>query len=340
MATVWQDGFDSYAATSDLIKQWTGGVGAGWAWVSNAGRNGGGCVQATGASQTFLQCPSGLINSTLQGYAFWMMCSAAPAALTVFIEPFSVNNVAQSKCGISTAGLLGFYDTFNVLHQNGVTNVCDNKWHWVELYLNQASGGIGKLFVDGNQEFNGATGLGSGAVDHFAIGSVISRTLTIDDFKVFDSTVALSPQPSDIPLGPQQIITVRPTSDSVVGFVTATGGGTHFNQVNEVNADGDTTYVEDGTSTDQDLYNFAAMGISPAKIIDVVAKAYASNPNIGSINFSQIAKTGTTQNNGTSVAVPVNYRTLLQAFPQDPTTSAAWASASAVDSAKFGVRVS
>lgn len=107
--------------------------------------------------------------------------------------------------------------------------------------------------------------------------------------------------------------------------------------IDEVNAD-TSDYVESGTSGDQDLYTYGDLGFTPAAINAVMLNAYVANPNGGSINHKQIAKSSATLAEGTSTLTPSAPRIVQEPFYTDPNTAAAWAGAG-VDAATFGIEV-
>ena len=101
MGLLFADGFDSYSASADLFRNWSV-VDSPWAWVSNAGRNGGGCAQCVGTNNTqSLSTPAGLFttpNGTLAGYCFWLKISAIPTATGILTQ-------AQTGAAAGMSGL-------------------------------------------------------------------------------------------------------------------------------------------------------------------------------------------------------------------------------------------
>jgi len=72
MGLVFADGFDSYAASLDLGRNWTGSVPS-WTWNSSAGRNGGGAITDTAGSKT-LAMPRNLATlGTGQAWRLWIL---------------------------------------------------------------------------------------------------------------------------------------------------------------------------------------------------------------------------------------------------------------------------
>lgn len=337
---LFSDGFDSYSATGDLTKKWLTAASP-WAFVSNGGRTGGGCLQAATTGAAIIKPVSaGFSANATACFAFWFKCSAAPSVTAAFLQVRNAVGAILSTLRVTNLGKFNLLSQTSSSLATGSVNVCDGNEHWVELYLNIGSSVLNRLTVDSLSEWNASLSTTSGAtaIDSFELVSITGVTVTIDDFFVWDDSAG-APQLAQYPLGPRQITTVRPQADSVVSFATATGGSTHYNQVNETTGDGDATYVESSSSGDQDLYDFAAMGVSPATITAVMANAYVENPNPGAISLKQIVKSGSTQTDGTAVQAPASYRIVQQPFPIDPNTSAAWANSTAVDAATFGVKV-
>jgi len=339
MAVNSSDGFDSYAATADLLKRYSQAA-APWTWNATAGRTGGPAIVATSAASTgVLRTRSGgSVSSTAMCVAFWFKCSAAPASNVPFWQSLNAGGGETSGLYLLTTGVLSLTSagTFAIF---GSTNICDNNWHWLEAKIVPGFG-FQQMRIDNVQEWNVQYGNGMAGIvgDAHQFVSLANRVLTIDDFFLYDDATG-TPTSSNYPLGAKQITTARPDGDSAVSFLTATGGGTHFNQVNETVADGDTSYVESAVSGDQDLYDYAAIGVTPSSITAVVASAFVENPNPGTINFKQICKSNATQTDGSSILVPSNYQIVQQPFSLDPNTGAAWANAAAIDAAKFGVKV-
>jgi hypothetical protein len=89
MALIFTDGFDSYAATSDLTKKWSS-VSGGWTWSSSAGKTGGGGLTcAAGSAGGILATPATLFGGATTGYChlgFYVKLSAAPSGTVNFIR--------------------------------------------------------------------------------------------------------------------------------------------------------------------------------------------------------------------------------------------------------------
>jgi hypothetical protein len=342
MAFVFTEGFDSYASTADLTKKW-GVAGSAIAWGAAAGRTGAGGITIG---------PSGTGNlrwwysNTVANYyyhaGFYFKASAAPAAATIFFcFTDGSGNLLSGNEGLrlETSGIMTLFGSN--ASTSGTTSICDNNWHWIEVYMDGGTANVpGAVYVDNasyavqSQLQYGGTQSQSGIAFIFVSGITIS----IDDIVVYDNSTG-APAHVAFPLNSRQITTIRPASDGTVSFATVVGGtGTHSSAVNEVNPDGTTSYVSDSTSGHQDLYNYGALGYTPTNITGVMVNNYLENPNAGTINFQTACKSGATTTLGTSTLTPSTYKTVQTAYNIDPNTSAAW-TAAGVNAAQFGIHV-
>ncbi len=328
------DGFDSYSATADLLKKYVSNAGA--TWNATAGRNGGGAIQFT--TNSILQTFPITLGGSIANLGFWFKATAKPGAGTIVFKAFSSSNTLLGSLDILATGLFCLLSSVGAIVATGVTNVGDNNWHWIELLQDwKNAAATSTMYIDGILQWNASVNVVGGTPSYFQFIGVATGTQTWDDPIIYDNTGA-SPVNADFPLGPQQLSTTRPNADSTIQFTPDTGA-TNYTQVNEVN--GDTThYVQDGTSGDQDLYDFDDLSFSPAKIWGAMANAYCHNPGVGAINHNQVCKNSSSTTVGTATQTPItNPRVVQEPFVLDPATGAAWASATALNAAKFGIKV-
>jgi hypothetical protein len=214
----------------------------------------------------------------------------------------------------------------------------DTQWHWIELLFNANGAQRQALYWDGIVQWDGAyTCLaGTNSIGQFLISTYNNESVLFDDIMAYGNTGA--PTASNFPLGPQRIDTTRAASDGVVNFATLSAGTTHFSLINETFPDGDTSYVQDTTSGNQDLLNYGALPITPVSITGVMANCYVENPSAGSKNIGQVCSSSSVLATGSSIVAPTAYRTIQQDFSTDPNTSAAW-TASGLNAAQFGYKV-
>lgn len=100
--------------------------------------------------------------------------------------------------------------------------------------------------------------------------------------------------------------------------------GTSFSKINEVQEDGDTTYISDNNVNAEDDFGITALTSSPSSIVAVVVKAFVKKSNAGSRSGDIILKSGVSSANFGSTALSSSYGYLTLPSPSDPNTSAAW----------------
>ena len=339
------DGFDSYGSSTDLIKKWSGGVDSSWTWGSTAGRFGGpGVSNAGAAAGKFIRSPLGLAsvaNQSVVAIGFWLKISANPAAATQLLQILYSSAAVAYDMQVTTAGKLATYNAGGGVCQTSIAAVCDNAWHWVETTWFQAGAGqvTTWMWIDNVTQGNGTSSGGTGAADSFQLGSIAGVTVSIDDVVWYDSNggapVAASGSGQ---LNSRQIVTTRPANDFAIGFSTTSSGSTHYNLLNEVNPDGDSSYVQDGTVGDQDLFTMGTIGGSPSNFSAVMTNVYCENVTGGFINIAGVCKSGiAAQNVTTAVVTPAAYNHVQFSFGVDPNTNAPWTQAG-INAAVFGFR--
>jgi hypothetical protein len=347
MGLLWTDGFDSYAATADLTKKWLT-ANSPFAWGGATGRNGGGGVSvvASNAAAQFISAGTALPGLSTGTYviAFYAkFTNAAPTANIVLLRITDNAGTMAGGLGIAPGRYTQLLSQGGGILLTGVRSVCDGNWHYFEWQfgLANSSSALAALYIDGLVEWNTAVNMTNSTRNPTQIRFLQNNNgiaiLGLDDVIAYDSTGSPN-STSDFPLGQVTIDTIRPASDSAVTW-TPNSGVTNFSRVNEVNADGDATYVESAVSGNQDLYGYGSLGgVAPTKIWGCMANTYVENPTGGTQNFNMICKSGATQATGASLLCPASYTTLQQAFNTDPNGGGAWTQAS-INAATFGVKV-
>jgi hypothetical protein len=334
MALRYTDGFDCYASGTDLTKKWAT-TDATWIWSPTAGRFGGGAISNTGGGGggKILHSKNGIVSNVQDtAFGFYFKASGLPAANSTIFQTFSVGAANWFSIQITTTGLLLVLAPAGNI--TSTINVCDGNWHWIEVRMTNNT--TSYLYIDNLSQ--GTGGYAGNLVDNLSLFSVSGITVYFDDIIAYDGFPPTDGAGHNFPLGARQITTTRPTSDGTIGFTTTSSGSTHFNLVNEVNPDGDTSYVQDAVVGDQDLLNFGALGYTPAVINGVMVNTYINNPVGGTINLQAICKSGAAaQSNATAQATPLIYTTMQYPFPVDPNTSAAWLT-TALNAAQFGYK--
>lgn len=337
---LFSDGFDSYSATADLTSKWT-------YKDANVGFNPTGGVNGGGA----LVHLSSTSNNPTTYYQFPINSSATKLYISVWVKIPSVTvfsgfiafykgTTATSAFRITTGGLLNF-DNLSSNFDLSWTKLDDNKWHHLEIAINQSTTAIAgniKVWIDGvlraNASNNTINSTAKLSPDRFhMILPRGSATSFIDDLIVWDDQT--SDGFSTSPMGPRFIETIRPDGAGSITTMTPLGTASNWEAVDDLTLDGDATFVY-GT-TGGDLYSFgnlpASVNLVSGLTINTVSKVDIS----GSFPlFNRTKNGGITANSIVSVVNSTTYRTLQTAQNIDPATSAAWTT-SGLANAEFGL---
>lgn len=138
------------------------------------------------------------------------------------------------------------------LIDTGTTVLSSYTWHYVELKVVVGTSGSVQLWVNGNDEFSGATTgntdpQGTGVISEISLG-LAGNDIFYDDFYLDDSTVHDQPK----------VITLYPDGDSTPMDWAEDGtgdDGSRFNDVNEAAYD-DTSYITSSTVTDKAVFTY------------------------------------------------------------------------------------
>jgi hypothetical protein len=107
--------------------------------------------------------------------------------------------------------------------------------------------------------------------------------------------------------------------------------------VNEV-ALSELAWVQSDVPTDQDLYSYEDLTIEPDRIHAAVVTSFIRNPDIGDVDFNNLAFSHSTQNTATARTAPIFGQYRQNSFPLDPDTNGQWHQGT-INSAAFGIRV-
>lgn len=257
-------------------------------------------------------------NDTSFYYGSWVRCGIN--ALIFRVYKAGAINYSQGwgeGCGVATnnQGLL-YITRWNTDTRSGVvastanTITGDSQWHWIEVKAD-FSGGSSQIYMDGNLILNY-----SGSM--VTSGTASCDELLISDGSDFDDIVWYSDQNGGItgslfPLGPQRIVTIRPSSDDSVQF-TRDAGLTNFSRVNEQTLN-TADYVYANTSGLTDLYTMGDLTYTPSTVRALAIKTIAQNGGDGTIGMNHVVKDGSNTYTSGSFGMlytPAMYNTYLE----------------------------
>lgn len=316
MALILTEGFDHYDRTLMTAKGWT----ANFASAMATGRVGG---QAANSSNTASKKALPSTYSTLfVGFAFQIATLGAGnfdiAALAV-----STGVTNAMKIHVDATGHLAVLNSGSTTIATGTTVLNINTWYYVELkgFINGASGTC-ELHLNGSSgEITSTTGnFGSINFDTITLNpsAVSGPAIKFDDIYVVDTS---GPAPRNTFLGDVRVATLMPNGDGTHSQATPDSGTSHFARVDEILADGDTSYVFDSNVGDMDTYTVPASIPSAATVYGVQHNLYERKDDAGTRQIAPVIRQGGTDFVGTAVAPSLNYAFASQIYNQDPTGS-------------------
>ena len=236
----------------------------------------------------------------------------------IYID-LELNGLLQAKVSTTTQ------DTGSIPIATGV-------WYLIEVHvkIDDATGVI-ETKVDGVDDatFSGDTKPGADA--HFdniyflasSAGAGDNVTIYLDDIGINDTAGGVD----DSWLGDGRIIVIKPNGDSATLQLTPSAAGTHHTLVDDIPADGDTTYVEGTVVDERDIYDLAACGLGDVIIDRIWTEARVKDTASSGKTVALITKaSGGAEVSGGDVALAGTYTTKVLGAEQlvNPVDAAAW----------------
>lgn len=330
MAILAIEGFDHFIAADLNVKAgWTqtGGVSV------TTGRFGGQAI-STGSANA-----AATITKTLPSASTTMICGFAWNALVSTTQQFFMFRTAAAAvvCGLranTTTTVLEVTNSAGTTIASGTTPITNATWHYLEIkaFANGASGTV-EIHLDGVTEIASTTvNIGSTAIGQIFFQNGTNVHTIVDDIYVLDTSGSA---PRNTFLGDVRVQTIYPNGDGAHSQWTPTGGGSHYTQVNETSADGDTTYVGDGTPGDIDTYTYGDID-GGATVYGVQVNLYARKDDAATRQIAPVIRQASSDSVGTTITLGASYQIYQQLYNQDP-TPADWTAAN-VNGDEFGVK--
>lgn len=338
MTTIWQDGFDTYSNTSDLLFRYSASQPQ---LSTTAGRFGGGCYQAT-QNNSWLAAPClGNPSSVWVGFAF------QPAENTNLYDLLGFTSTATPECVLAYDWTTSTFKLFNTQNAvaialSGTVILNASEWSWIDVFFSlNASAGECQVFVNNTQCMN-ATGLDtvpnagvttlslvslSGSTSPSGQGVNHAHFGNYDDFCIRDTSGSINNGRQ----GDSRITTGTVNSDATPNDGTpSTSGAPHYTMVNEVHWNAANSLTLTNTSGQIEAFGITPLSVVPAEIIGVQLVAYTQKSDAGDATFSLNAKSSGTLGTGATQNPTQTYAAYIENFSVDPHTGAAW-TATAVD---------
>jgi hypothetical protein len=208
-------------------------------------------------------------------------------------------------------------------------------WYYIELKVKCATSGTYELRVGGTTVLSGNGDTKLGAHDYhdgfrLSGGAAAGR---FDDLYFLDASGTAN---NDF-LGNICVVTTRPDAAGDTTLWTP-DSGSNYARVNEQVCADDTSYVQDGTTDDLDLYNYAA----PARLTAVkgiVVCDDCKEMDATAYNIKTVCKSSSTTSADAGQAIgSTTYKTRRRVMEQDPDGPNDWNTTS-LGAAQFGVQV-
>ena len=360
MALIFMDGCDDYSADNDILTKWDF-VNPGEITIGTSdGRFGGGCIKGVGANSAmgfgkmFLDRVTGTTVTTDEfylGFSFYYADTAGsdPHYIANFMSSNGIFNFrletdnSDESLTVTRSDEYTYNGGRTELGSSSASVLSTGTWHWIELRA-VVSGTVGiiEVKVDGTQVINLTSQNNKEALANADIAGVFFGTnreaLNLnryDDIVIWDSTGS---EPTGF-IGDSRIDTLRPNGAGDSSDSTPLSGNRHDNVDDAGLNDGDTTYVDQSTAADLDLYDIDAFGRDPATVHAVAVnhsvKATSTEPR----EWKAMVKSGTTEGSGATVwAGNSDYHSHQEFFLTNPDTAAAWTGAE-IDDMQIGQEV-
>ncbi len=222
-----------------------------------------------------------------------------------------------------------------VLGRTAGLSLAPRHWYYLELKVQCATSGTYELRVGGTTVLSGSGNTKLGSHDYhdgfrFSGGSAAGR---FDDLYFLDAS---GTDNNDF-LGNVCVVTARPDAAGDSTQWTPDSGD-NYARVNEAVCGDDTNYVQDGTTDDLDLYNYAA----PARLTGVhgiIVCNDCKEMDATAFNIKTVCKSASTTSADAGQAIgSTTYKTRRRVMEQDPDGPVDWTPTS-VGAAQFGVQV-
>ena len=336
MSLVWMDGFEGYGtgATNpsvQLARRYA--VGDTQYFSIVAGRTGGYAVKSVNGSYYF-QTPALTTNGTMIVSFGYRTDYAIQSYNICFLFDGDTQGMGLA---LTAGGDIQVCRGGAVLATTTGLACVTNTWYFIEFKVVCGSAGSYELRVNGNTVLS-ATGVNTQAGSHAYhdrvrfMGGPYCNPCT-DDFYVCDGAGSVN---NDF-LGNNKIVGVLPDANGDASQWTGSGSGDHYTEVNENPPDDDTTYVEDATSGDKELWGYAALSnLGVIRGIQISTEARVTD--VQPLTLKTVAKSaGTESADAGQVVSTTPYGTYLRLMETDHSGNP-WTMAS-VNGTQFGVEV-
>jgi hypothetical protein len=227
-----------------------------------------------------------------------------------------------------------------VIADSGGVGLPTNTWMNLEMKVKVANaGGTVDVRLNGINilSFTGDTqNGGTASIDNIQFEGVANADMIFHDIIINDDTGGVN----DSWMGDNQVDVLFPDGDGTTNNFTPLGAGANYVEVDETEHDSDTSYNEDATVNDVDLYTFANLPALPgtATVRGVQIVASVKSDDGGAKSLALIARPVSTNRIGATQSITSAYLFYREISDVSPETSSAWTETE-IDGSEFGIEV-
>ena len=237
---------------------------------------------------------------------------------------------------LTAGGLITAYRG-NTLLGTSLSGMSADTWAYIEIkaFIHNTTGTV-QVKINGTEVMN-LTNQDTKNIDdawyqYQLRGAGFINLYTFDDWYILDTNGSVN---NDF-LGNVRVDAIFPDGVGANSDWTPSAGSNYQN-VDENPHDTDTTYNEDGTSTNKDTHTYGAMPTIDTVLglqINTLARLTDATP----FNLETVIISNVTTSNDTGQAVPGSYGLIQRISELDPDTAAAWTE-SGINAAEFGYEI-
>lgn len=340
MAIRFMEGFDGNLSVAQMQLKW-GQFGS--VTLQASGRNGGGNAFMTFGSlaETFIP----LTQTCIVGMA---VNPLGPLTGVVnLVEWGDPNSSVQCRLRINTNGTLEVLRSGTASLGISVPTIITDAYTYVEakLFVHNTLGScIVRLDNVTVLTINNMDTQGSGVSDQIRSVDIRGNTgagIRVDDLYIADDSGAIN---NDF-LGDCRVDTLIATSDSIAEFDTATPSANHFENVDEIPVDEDTSYNETPTNGDRDIFGMSNLPVHPVPsvVLAVQPWSYCKNQNDSGdtscrLKTQPVSTIFNQDPQGVSAEDWKVLKSQLEIYENNPETGVPWLEAE-VNASNFGMEV-
>lgn len=328
MALLWIDGFDHYTDSQLVSAMYEEGATSNiFTTVYRTGRG----AFYRGDSYYLVKYLPSNHGTLIAGCAFYW--DNATYGQTIAILSFADGATVQIELGADAGGYIRLRRGTTTI-ATSTTRIPLRQWRYLEIKATfHPTAGYVEVRMDTNTvlTFTGNTSeTGNAWANRFRIHGPQGA---VDDVYCCDASGALN---NDF-LGDIKVHTVKPNANGTYQSFAVTGATQHYDAVDDVTPDGDTTYLSTNTVGATETEQFEDIALT-GTVRGVLQLAFVRKDDAGARQACLICRSGAADYEGPTENLSNTYTYLKQLRETDPATGALW-TVSGLNAAEFGVRM-